>query len=274
MDRVHAIEFEDFQWVPSAVRDGGTALLDLGFAVLRFYRPVASAMVSVLDATGATHAVDVCSGAGGGALAMRRELKELGRALPRWTLTDRYPNEGAIAQIQQQNDSSLEYKPTSVDAMSADDPAFAKSASSPSPPVRTMFGALHHFRPAAVRSILAAAVSARAPVAFFDIAASPQLRKVPLVLAPIPVAINMTMLFWVSFLMVPFARPFRLSRLALTYLIPLIPMLVAWDGTASALRAYMPEELLEIARSVPGSDSYEWRSAREGNALYLTGIPK
>lgn len=274
MERVHAIEFEDFEWVPSAVRDGGTALLDLGFAVLRFYRPVAKAMVSVLDATGATRAVDLCSGAGGGALAMRRELAELGHALPQWTLTDRYPNEATVERVRAMNEGSLEYRPTPVDAMSADDPAFARAKSSDTPPVRTMFGALHHFRPDAIRSILTAAVSAKAPIAFFDIAASPQLRKVPLVLAPIPVAINMTMLFWVSFFLVPFAKPFRLSRLALTYLVPLVPMLVAWDGTASALRAYMPEELLEIARSVPGADSYEWRSEREGNALYLTGIPR
>ena len=72
---------------------------------------------------------------------------------------------------------------------------------------------------------------------------------------------------------VPVVRPFRVSRLLFSYLPPLIPFVVAWDGTVSALRAYTPEELLAIARTVPGGSRYEWRAERTGRALYLTGIP-
>nr|MBK7069534.1 hypothetical protein [Deltaproteobacteria bacterium] len=46
------------------------------------------------------------------------------------------------------------------------------------------------------------------------------------------------------------------------------------DGTVSALRAYTPDELLEIARGVPGSEAYVWRAGRAGNALSLVGYPK
>jgi hypothetical protein len=82
------------------------------------------------------------------------------------------------------------------------------------------------------------------------------------------------MLFAVSLLLVPLVRPFRLSRLLLSYVPPLIPFVVAWDGTVSALRAYTPEELLAIARTVPGGGGYEWRAESTGRALYLTGVPK
>ena len=111
-----------------------------------------------------------------------------------------------------------------------------------------------------------------APFAIFDVAASPALRKLPWPLAPFALAFNMAMLFAVSLVLVPFAKPFRLSRLLATYLVPLIPALVAWDGTVSALRAYAPEELLEIARSVAGAERYELRAGRAGAALFITGV--
>ena len=40
------------------------------------------------------------------------------------------------------------------------------------------------------------------------------------------------------------ACPFSLSRVLLTYAVPAIPSLFAWDGMVSGLRAYTPEELL------------------------------
>ena len=93
-------------------------------------------------------------------------------------------------------------------------------------------------------------------------------------LAPAPMALNFVLLFLASLAIVPVVRPFRVSRLLFSYLPPLIPFVVAWDGTVSALRAYTPEELLAIARTVPGGSRYEWRAERTGRALYLTGVPK
>ena len=52
------------------------------------------------------------------------------------------------------------------------------------------------------------------------------------------------------------------------------PLLVAWDGTVSALRAYAPEELLAAAHAVPGADGYVWNSGVRGRAVFLTGIPR
>jgi hypothetical protein len=137
-----------------------------------------------------------------------------------------------------------------------------------------MSGALHHFTPEAVKEMLAGVVARRAPLVFFDVAASPALRKTPLVLAPIAMVVNMLMLFLASLVLVPFARPSRLSGVHFTYLVPAIPTLVAWDGTVSALRAYTPDEVLAIARAVPGADTYAWSAGVEGRALYLTGVPR
>ncbi|NUP04777.1 MAG: class I SAM-dependent methyltransferase [Polyangiaceae bacterium] len=264
MERVQWFELEDLPWVPRFIRDGGTDLLDLGFSVFGFYRPVAHALVSLLDATGSSHIVDLCSGGGGGALAMRKELLSRGVSGLQWSLSDRYPNLAAIERVRALADPSVHYIDEPVDAL---EPRPALRG------VRTMFGALHHFEPEQVRELVAANVAARAPIAFFDVAASPALRKMPSLVAPIALTMNMSMLFTASLALVPFVRPFRLSRLAATYLVPLVPALVAWDGTVSALRAYTPDELLGFARSVPGGDGYRWAADRAGPALYLTGIP-
>lgn len=264
MRRVHLFELEDFDWVPRPIRDGGTDLLDLGFDRIGFYDGVAPRLVELLERTGATRVVDLCSGGGGGTLQMRRRVRAAGRALE-LVLTDRHPSEAGIARVRALGDPETRYLPESVDAMSGGGALEG---------VRTMSGALHHFDPDAVRALIAGIVERRAPLAFFDVAASPAIRRMPIVLAPIAMGVNAVVLFVGSLFLVPFVRPFRLSRLLLTYVVPAIPVLVGWDGTVSALRAYTADELLAIAHAVPGAEAYEWAAGTAGQALYLTGTPR
>ena len=85
---------------------------------------------------------------------------------------------------------------------------------------------------------------------------------------------NFAVLFGVSLLLTPLARPLRASRLALTYALPAIPLLYAWDGTVSALRAHSPDELLAITRSLEGADRYAFTCDTRGLALALLGRPR
>lgn len=261
---MHLFELEDFDWVPRAVRNGGTDLLDFGFDKLGFYEGVAPKLVALLEATGASRIVDLCSGGGGGTLMMRKHVRAAGLEAE-LALSDRHPNEAGIARVSALGDPRTTYRAEPVDAM---DGGGALAG------VRTMSGALHHFEPDAVRRLIAGIVARGEPLAFFDVAASPAIRRAPVVLAPIAMLLNMLALFVGSLVLVPFVRPFRLSRLLLTYGVPLIPALVAWDGTVSALRAYTPDEVLAMARSVPGGERYVWEAGVIGSALYLTGMPE
>lgn len=264
MRRVQLFELEDLDWVPRPIRDGGTDLLDLAFGKLGFYAGAQAKLSALLESTRATRVLDLCSGGGGGTLQMWSRVRDAHRDVE-LVLSDRHPNEAGIARVAALGDAKISYGAESVDAMQGGGDREG---------VRTMSGALHHFPPDAVRALLGAIVARRAPLAFFDVAASPAIRKLPIVLAPLPMAINMLMLFVASLALVPFAHPFRLSRLLLTYLVPAIPLLVAWDGTVSALRAYTPDELLEIARALPGGEGYAWDAGVAGQALYLTGMPR
>ena len=42
---------------------------------------------------------------------------------------------------------------------------------------------------------------------------------------------------------VPFARPFRWPYPVFTYVIPLMSLIILWDGIVSMLRIYSPERL-------------------------------
>ena len=59
----------------------------------------------------------------------------------------------------------------------------------------------------------------------------------------------------------PFIRPVRLTRLLLTYLLPVVPFCTWWDGMVSCLRAYTPDELTRMVASLPDND-YVWDIGR------------
>jgi hypothetical protein len=265
MQRVHLVELEDLPWFPAGVRDGGTDVLDFLFARIGFYRALVPELVALMRTVGTRRLVDLCSGGGGGALAMRALLLEQGHDGLALVLTDRFPSAAAAARVQALGDPRVRWHAEPVDAFHV-------------PPelptgIRTMYGALHHFPPEGVRQLVQAAVNDGVPLAFFDVAAPPALRKLPGVLVPFLAVPNMVFLFATCVLLVPFVRPFRVTRALLTYLLPAIPLLFAWDGMVSGLRAYTPEELLTLAQAVPGSERYTWRATRGGTALCLLGYP-
>lgn len=265
MRRLHLVELEDLPWVPESIRDGGRDVLDLLFARAGFYRGLVDRLRALIEVTGERQLVDLCSGGGGGALAMRALLDARERGELRLLLSDRYPNAAAIARVRALGDPGVTYHPEPVDALAVP-PAFRG--------IRTMYGALHHFTPEQVQRLVQSAVDDRAPLAFFDVAASPALRRLPLALAPVAGLLNLALLIPMPLVLTPFVRPFRWSRVVLTYALPAIPALFAWDGTVSAMRAYQPDELLALARATRGADDYAWEAARQGLALVLLGYPK
>jgi hypothetical protein len=262
MRRLHLVELEDLAWFPAAARDGGRDLLDLAFDKIGFYNGVLPRLLALLDATKAGRIVDVCSGGGGGIMTARRAILKSGRSVE-INLTDLYPNAAGAARVRALGDSRTSYLMDPVDATQARD----------LDGLRTMFGALHHFRPDGVRALIEGLVANKVAFGFFDVASPAPIRRMPALVALIPLLVNMLFLFVSAILIAPFVRPFSLRRLALCYCLPLIPMLFAWDGTVSALRAYTPEELLAIARSARGADGYAFDAAIKGQALYLVGVP-
>ena len=136
--------------------------------------------------------------------------------------------------------------------------------------LRTIFNALHHFRPADARKILQDAVDAGVPVASFEMVG-----RHPLYI------VGLSFSWLMALVLVPFLRPFRPSWLVFTYLVPVIPLFILWDGMVSAFRTYSPEELQALVAELEGADAYEWEIGAEplgggppAPVTYLIGTPR
>ncbi len=266
MRRVQFIELHEQPWFPSSLRDDVTDAMQFGFNLLHAYAPIAPLLQKVVDSTGnATNArqsiVDMCSGGGGPWLDLSRTLqcRDAGgdsSGLQVW-LTDKYPNLKAFQSVSASSDHHITFYPEPVDAKKV--PGALKG-------LRTMFTSFHHFPPEDARAILQDAVDARESVGIFEAT-----KRDPLTIGVIFAGILLL------FLHTPRIRPFRWSRLLWTYLIPIIPLVLLFDGVVSCLRTYRPQELREIVDKLTSCE-YKWEIGELAGGkvpiTYLIGYPK
>ncbi len=255
--RLQLFEFEDLSWFPSVIRESMTDYLRYCLNTSNFYKPTTSFLAECLISSGENKCIDLCAGGGGAVESVIKNLKEENNFEVQFILTDKFPNIEAFEFIRKTRPSVIDYIATPVDATNV--PTNLTG-------VRTMYSALHHFTPATIRSILQNVTESKAAVAIFDGGDKSILTIFGmLLLHPI-----------VFFLFTPFFRPFKISRIIFTYLIPIIPLCTIWDGFVSVLRLYKATELLTIAKDAePG---YNWKAGYVKNRFgiklcYLTGIP-
>ncbi len=255
--RIHLFEFEDLSWFPDSIRQGGTDFLRFFLNSTNFYQPAQKILADVLQRTAQNHVVDLCSGGGGAIEKVTGDLLRNNSKLS-VLLTDKFPNVNAFALISERNEGRIGYTASAVDA---------KDVPAELPGVRTMFSAIHHFKPHDVRGILKDAVDKKVPIAIFDGGD----KHIFTLLGILIVQPIMFVLF------TPFFRPFKISRLLFTYLLPLIPLMTIWDGMVSVLRLYQPHQLKKIADELDAKD-YIWESGKKRNGIgmqvtYLVGYP-
>lgn len=131
-----------------------------------------------------------------------------------------------------------------------------------------MFRAFHHFCPPAARAVLEDAERSGTPIAIFEATKRNATCFLFMFLTPI-----------VTVLMMPRVRPFRWTNLLFTYLVPLVPLMVLWDGVVSCLRTYDARELRALVESVSGGERFDWDVGElAGKAwipvTYLIGVPR
>lgn len=152
-------------------------------------------------------------------------------------LSDLHPNQPAFAHARAESNAHIEYEEQPVSA--ADVPAQLAG-------FRTLFAAFHHFPPDTARAVLEDAVRRGRGIGVFE----PIERSVPNMLGMLLTPI-------VCLALTPFIRPFRWSRLVLTYLVPIVPLVILFDGVVSCLRTYTPDELRALVAEL-GPAPYAW----------------
>jgi hypothetical protein len=254
--RMHLMEWNDQPWLPELLRRAETDYLSAVIDLADPFAPMAPRLAALCAQTGDDRIVDLCAGGAGPWLRLQPAISEaLGRPV-RVSLTDRYPNGAAFARAAEATGGALAGETAPIDARAV-------------PPhlsgVRTMFDALHHFRPEDARAVLADAHRRRQPIVIVEGTRRSAAAVLGMLLAPLFVL-----------LITPRIRPWSWARLALTYLLPIVPLLVLWDGIVSCLRSYRPSELRALTAGL--DDDYTWEVGehrRRGMVVtYLIGAPR
>jgi len=240
--RLHLIELEDQRWLPACVRRGVTAYLNLvGNLSSAPYEAFVDLLAEAMRATGDRVLLDLCSGSCGPLPTLLRLLEQRGIGA-RAVLTDLYPDDAAIDGTKQLDGEPIRYFEQPVDATRVPQELGG---------FRLLCNGFHHFQPAAAHEILLDAVRQRRGIALFEAVE----RRLPAMLLCAAALVLVPLL-------TPFIRPWRWDRTLFTYLLPIIPITVAWDGLVSCLRVYSPNELRALVATVPGAEHYRWHARR------------
>ncbi len=256
MERMHLFEFEDQKWFPSFLRNYVTDFLQFLANKAKVYQPVVEVMLLSLRESNTSKIVDLGSGSGGGLLWLAGELKKAKPDLE-IVLTDLYPNIASFEDIEHRT-TVFSYHREPIDAKKV-----PKSLAG----LRTMFLSFHHFNPLEAKMVIQNAVNTGHPIAIFEIQDRSVASMIAMLLSPISVLLT-----------TPFIKPFRAGRLFFTYLVPVVPLVVLWDGVVSCLRTYSVEQMKALVDKVENKEGYIWKfdkkRSRTGFVIYTIGIPK
>ncbi|EPS43048.1 hypothetical protein H072_2964 [Dactylellina haptotyla CBS 200.50] len=277
--RLHLFEIDDQTWFPQYLREKIQVCLTFcwtvsfpGFNIPRVSGSpgpsASSSLAKVLRKELGTSLssytfIDFCAGAGGPTPVvekhLNRQLVKEGLEPVNFVLTDLYPNPEAWKKIQAQSEA-FRWIAQPVDAGNApkkeillgDDGAKGKK-------VFRMFNlAFHHFDDEGAKRILKDAVNGSDAIGIFEI----QSRTLSGFLSVAAIGPLLTFLS-------PFHGPFwNFGHIFFTYVIPILPFVMVFDGYMSALRTRTPQEILDLIATLPEKDraGWEWKWGRQGFA--------
>lgn len=253
MKRQPWFEIHDSPWFPKYLRDLVTEALELIWDENHTYRPIVGRLRDAVRSTASDTVVDLCSGGGGPWLGLYEQVADQGNL--RVCLTDRYPSDRLLRRV----------SGAKKGVRAIGDPVNALSVPERLCGFRTVFSSFHHFDPAEARALLADAFDAREGIGVFE-AARPNFRTIVLVIG-VPLLALKTAIT---------ARPFRWSRFFWTWIVPVVPAVLWFDGVLSCLRSYSESDMRELVQGLSAPD-YVWEiGVQQGGTVeiqYLLGIP-
>jgi len=238
--RIQFFEIQDLAWLPSPIRNGVTDYLQFLLNFFNIYSPAASVLEKLIDKDETLKIIDLCSGSGG-------PIVKLARRFPtnRFFLSDLYPNMSKWEFIRN-NSSNIDFIPTSLDA---------KKLLKEENCLYTMFTSFHHFDDNSLKELLKSISKTKSKIAIFEFVQRDLLSLLLVIPSPI-----------FMFLLIPFVRPFSVSRLFYTYIIPLIPFITFWDIVVTVLRIRKKNELYALTQDLK---DYEFHYHEERTTLFL-----
>lgn len=266
MKRLELFEFEDFDWLPNVIRSGATNLIMVLHRLLGTADVLVERITYCRQKVSFDIIVDLGSGSGGPMLDVIKKLNAKGQDAVDLLLTDKYPNNTIISKINSSNIPNVSYSEASVDAQ--------EMGQTPNG-LKTMIASFHHMKPPVAKTILNSSARNKQPILIYEIAEN----TIPVILWWLLLPVSLVVLILMSLVLTLFVRPLTVTQVIFTYLIPIIPLVYAWDGQASIMRTYTFEDIDGLIDE-RNDASYTWEisKARKANGksagYYVFGYPK
>lgn len=242
MKRIQLFEFEDQSWFPDSMRSSITKLIKVLLRLTGLAESASHLVKSKLKELNTQQLVDLGSGAGGVMIDVYQKLKEDDELKNiRLTLTDLYPNQSVIKNINELGDPNLKYLSRPVDA--------TKLAEAPEG-LKTIFNAFHHLPNDKAQSVLQSCVKNNSPILIYEMARN----NIPLLIWWLSLPVSLVILIVMVLFMTPFVKQLTVKQIFFTYVIPIIPITYAWDGQASFPRTYALSDFDELLKDVDQSN--------------------
>jgi hypothetical protein len=220
-------ELEDYKWFPTYLRNFQTDFIGFMAVKLRLYRPLALHLNSI--PLKGEQLTDLCSGSGKPAIDIFRHT-----GFTNLELTDKFPSSRS-------EERNISYSPQSVDIRHVE---FDRSS------CYTVFNSFHHFKDEEKLAMIRKIKNSGAPAFIAEILEPGFLCLLKVILT--------TSLGCVLF--TPFVQPFSLGRMICTYLIPVNPITITYDGIISVFRSATLEHYMRLFSEVPDTQVFRLRS--------------
>lgn len=246
-------EFCDQEWLRGAWReaylDGLNLLFRCGRAYCRMHEPFRCWAFRCRSA----RVLDMASGGAGPIGTMLASAARAGKSFPRVTLSDLHPDLDAFRRVQAAFPQQVDFVAEPLDAT-------GERCAAMDAPLRSICAGFHHFGPDQARRILHASVT-RAQGLFIM---EPVERTWLSLLYPVP-------LFFLFLLSPFFAKRFSAKKFAVTTLLPLVPLMIVFDGMVSVLRTYRREEFWALLPDAARRAwHWEWGTCRYSGIFRTT----
>ena len=245
MKRLQLFEFEDFGWLPDFLRTGMTNLIVVFHKMMKTPEILANEISVLRDELDFDRIVDLGSGSGGAMPFCLEKINEGNQENPlQLLLSDLHPNKKVVERINNDENHRITYVENSVNATDFKDVPSG---------LKTMVGSFHHMSPDIARSILISAEENGQPFMVYELAKN----TIPTLVWWLFLPLSLLILIIMSLVMTFFVRPLTFSQLFFTFIIPIIPILYAWDGQASLMRTYTFDDVKTLIGNKENVD-YEW----------------
>lgn len=237
LPRLHLFEFMDLESLPAPTRQRLTDSLRDVEAFTGLFDSAVPLISGLLASSGRRTLVDLGTGSGGPIVRLFPALRD-GGALDEMILTDLHPHPESVSACE-----GVRYEHRPVDAACVPDDLAG---------LRVLCNSFHHMRPDVARAVLADAHARGEPLLVLE-----ALNRDPFAIVA---ATAVAVMAWA---LGPLKRPFHPFAALRWWLVPVVPVLLVWEGWASCLRCYTQAELRQMAAALPGA-RYEGGIVRTG----------